>query len=220
MRRRTFLAGAAALATVPALRLSARTDGSLLPKARRLAAQPFVDDTPPLPPPFAGLDYDAFRAIRPIPGRAAMLPNGPGFEVDLLPPGLYFPDPVRIDRDTGTGPREIAFSPDLFSFDARYFGTVPDTAPGAGFSGLRLRHPLNAPGRMDEVLVVQGASYFRAIGQAMAYGLSARAVALGTGGRGLRNSRASPICGCIPRKTAPFRWKPSSTARRLPGIST
>jgi glucans biosynthesis protein len=35
---------------------------------------------------------------------------------------------------------------------------------------------------MDEVLVVQGATYFRAVGRAMAYGLSARAVARGTGG--------------------------------------
>ena len=51
--RRDFIriAGAAALATVPALRLSARTEGELLSEARRLAAQPFVDATAPLPPP-------------------------------------------------------------------------------------------------------------------------------------------------------------------------
>ena len=79
-------------------------------------------------------------------------------------------------------PQEIVFSTDFFSFQDRYFDTIPDSAPGAGFSGLRLRHPLNAPDRLDEVLVVQGASYFRAIGQAMVYGLSARAVAIGTGG--------------------------------------
>ncbi|TDA90474.1 glucan biosynthesis protein, partial [Halomonas marinisediminis] len=75
-------------------------------------------------------------------------------------------------------------TPDLFDFAPRYFDTIPATAPGAGFSGLRLRHPLNTPDVLDEVLVVQGASYFRAIGQAMVYGLSARAVALGTGGAG------------------------------------
>lgn len=49
---------------------------------------------------------------------------------------------------------------------------------------MRLRYPLNDSERMDEVLVIQGASYFRAIGQAMVYGLSARAVAIGTGGAG------------------------------------
>ena len=182
MHRRTFLTSAAALASAPALPAMAQTAPSLLQTARDLAARPYRPTETPLPPPFARLTYDAYRGSRPIEGKAAMLPHGPDFAVDLLPPGLFFPDPVRIDRDTGNGPQEVGFSPKLFSFQDRYFDTIPDTAPGAGFSGLRLRHPLNTPGVMDEVLVVQGASYFRAIGQAMVYGLSARTVAIGTGG--------------------------------------
>ena len=182
MQRRGFLIGSTAAAALCGLRVSAQSPSSLLETARRLAAAPYVPPNNQLPPPFAGLDYDAYRGIRPIPGRAAMLPLVQDFSVDLLPPGLFFPDPVFIERVTGAGPQEVVFSTDLFSFQDRYFDTIPDTAPGAGFSGLRLRHPLNAPDRMDEVLVVQGASYFRAIGQAMAYGLSARAVAIGTGG--------------------------------------
>jgi glucans biosynthesis protein len=182
MRRRGFLAGAAAVAALSGSRLSAQAAPSLLDAARRLASQPYTPTQTPLPPPFAGLDYKAYRGIRPIPGRAAMLPHGPDFAVDLLPPGLFFPDPVRIDRDTGNGPEEVPFSLDLFSFQDRYFDALPESAPGAGFSGLRLRHPLNAADRMDEVMVVQGASYFRAIGREMVYGLSARAVAIGTGG--------------------------------------
>ena len=51
-----------------------------------------------------------------------------------------------------------------------------------GFSGLRLRHRLNVPDRWDDVLVLQGASYFRALAKDTVYGLSARALALGTGG--------------------------------------
>ncbi|MCL3883233.1 glucan biosynthesis protein [Marivita sp. GX14005] len=180
MRRRGFLAGAAALAALP--RTARAETPTLLQEARALAAAPYAQASAPLPPPFAGLSYNAYRGIRPIPGRAAMLPHGARFAVDLLPPGLYFPDPVIIERDTGNGPVTTAFDPALFAFDPRYFNAVPRTAPGAGFSGLRLRHALNAPERMDEVLVMQGASYFRAIGQAMTYGLSARAVALGTGG--------------------------------------
>jgi glucans biosynthesis protein len=184
-RRDILLAGAAMLAAPAALRASyASDDVSLLPSARRLQAAPYVPPTGSLAPPFADLNYNAYRGIRPINGRAAMLPHGDRFAVDLLPPGLYFPDPVRIDRVTDDGVQEIAFRPDLFSFDPRYFGDVPAESPGAGFTGLRLRYPLNAADRKDEVLVVQGASYFRAIGQAMVYGLSARAVALGTGGSG------------------------------------
>ena len=187
MRRRDLLGGAlAAVALVPGLRLSAQTQAaptdSLLDAARALAARPYEAPSGILPPPFAGLTYDSYRAIRPIPGRAAMLPLEGQFAVDLLPPGLFFPDPVAIDLPAGDGFRNIELTPALFDFHERYFDTIPETAPGAGFSGLRLRHPLNAPDVMDEVLVVQGASYFRAIGRAMVYGLSARAVALGTGG--------------------------------------
>jgi glucans biosynthesis protein len=181
MQRRGFMAGLAAATVLrPAIATSAPAP-SLLEEARRLAGSPYAGQSASLPPPFAGLSYDAYRGIRPIPGRSAMLPHGAGFALDLLPPGLFFPDPVRVDRVTENGPEAIDFAPGLFDFDERYFGDIPDTAPGAGFSGLRLRHPVNAPGRMDEVLVVQGASYFRAIGEAMVYGLSARAVALGTG---------------------------------------
>lgn len=182
MKRRSFLAGASAAGVLGVRQVLADMPTSLLDKARRLAATPYIPQTTPLPPPFAGLDYDSYRGIRPIPGRAAMLPLGQEFSVDLLPPGLFFPDPVLIDRDSGSRPQEFVFSTDLFSFQDRYFDTIPESAPGAGFSGLRLRHPLNAPDRLDEVLVVQGASYFRAIGQSMVYGLSARAVAIGTGG--------------------------------------
>ena len=51
-----------------------------------------------------------------------------------------------------------------------------------GFSGIRFRHPLNRPGVWDEVAVFQGASYFRAVARDTYYGLSARGLAIGTGG--------------------------------------
>ncbi|EBA11971.1 glucan biosynthesis protein [Roseobacter sp. CCS2] len=184
MKRRDLLMGTAVLAVVVAMPTIAQPVGSLLDMAKAMQQQPYTPNTTPLAPPFAGLDYNAYRGIRPLVGQSAQLPHGDHFAVDLLPPGLYFPDPIKVDKVTPEGLREIAFSPALFDFDTRYFDDVPDTSPGAGFSGMRLRYPLNAPGRMDEVLVMQGASYFRAIGAAMVYGLSARTIALGTGGDG------------------------------------
>lgn len=185
MQRRDVLSGIAAALSVPVLPVRAQpraAPGALLEAARALAKQDYTAPTGQLPPPFAGLDYDAYRGIRPLPDRAALLPHGEGFAVDLLPPGLFFEDAVEVELPRGDGFAQIPFETDLFDFDARYFDAVPTGAVPAGFSGLRLRHPLNAPDRLDEVLVIQGASYFRAIGQAMVYGLSARAVALGTGG--------------------------------------
>jgi glucans biosynthesis protein len=155
---------------------------SLLEAARALATQEFIAPSGILPAPFEGLTYDSYRAIRPIVGQAALLPQGEGFRLDLLPPGLYFPDPVTVERQLEGQWSDLELDPSLFEFDTRYFDSLPAESPGAGFSGLRLRYALNAPDIFDEVAVFQGASYFRAIGEAMVYGLSSRAVALGTGG--------------------------------------
>ncbi len=183
MDRRLFLGTALAGMVARGLPLAAQGGvPSLREVARAMSAEAYVAPSGVLPAPFAGLNYDAFRGIRPIVGQAAMLPQGGSFAVDLLPPGLYFPDPVTVERQVAGAWADLPLTPSLFDFDARYFDAVPSEAPGAGFSGLRLRYPLNAADVMDEVAVFQGASYFRAIGQAMAYGLSARAVALGTGG--------------------------------------
>ena len=184
MKRRDLLISTAALAVTAALPATGQSTLGLRDVAKAMQQQPYVPNTTPLAPPFAGLDYNAYRGIRPLQGRTALLPHGDRFAVDLLPPGLYFPDPIKVDKVTPEGLSEIAFSTTLFEFDQRYFDDVPDTSPGAGFSGMRLRYPLNAPDIMDEVLVMQGASYFRAIGEAMVYGLSARTVAIGTGGNG------------------------------------
>lgn len=181
MDRRTLLALMAAGFTPLPGRVFAQNP-SLLDTARALAAAPYVAPTGVLPAPFADLDYNAYRGIRPVEGRAAMLPQGEGFAVDLLPPGLYFTEPVIVERVVDGTLQDLPLTPDLFSFEPRYFDEIPATSPGTGFSGMRVRHPLNTPEIMDEVAVFQGASYFRAIGQAMAYGLSARAVAIGTGG--------------------------------------
>ncbi|ABD53218.1 glucan biosynthesis protein G [Jannaschia sp. CCS1] len=182
MDRRTLLALMAAGLTPLPRPVFGQSERSLLDAARALAAAAYVPPSGELPAPFADLDYNAYRGIRPIDGLAASLPQGEDFTVDLLPPGLYFTEPVTVERRVNGTLRDLPLTPDLFTFEPRYFDDIPETSPGTGFSGMRVRYPLNNPDVMDEVAVFQGASYFRAIGQAMAYGLSARAVALGTGG--------------------------------------
>lgn len=192
MNRRAFLrSSAAAVAMLAggvgfALRAGATsplsTADAVISAARGLARAPYMPSPRNLPPPFDDLTYDSHRAIRPIEGRAARLPLGNGFRADLLPPGWLFPDPVQITF--AQGDPAPALSTGLFDFGQRYFpDDLPDQDhPEAGFSGLRVLYPLNAPDQLDELIVFQGASYFRALARGAVYGLSARALALGTGG--------------------------------------
>jgi periplasmic glucans biosynthesis protein len=192
MNRRGFLRrSAAAVAVTAATPALTRAQGlpavsgpdDLIEAARLQAGQPFSPDQRALPPPFDALGYDSYRGIRPLPGLAAQIPLGHGFEGDLLPPGWLFRDPVAITLPGENAPRSL--DPGLFAFDPRYIpDPVTDSPPGMGFSGLRLRYPLNTPAQHDDLLVLQGASYFRALVTGSVYGLSARGLAIGTGGAG------------------------------------
>ena len=154
--------------------------------AREVAAGTFEVQRLDLRAPFADLDYDAYRMIRPRPERRLWYGEQLGFEVDLLPPGMLYHDRVGISVVADGKVLELAFDPDLFHYDPDHFpyadGAAPPDAPrDLSYSGLRVRFPISQPDVMDEFLVFQGASYFRAIGRGQLYGLSARGLALGTG---------------------------------------
>ena len=187
--RRVFLTMGASLAALTASGWSVMaqaddltTPDGLIAAAQRLAQAPYNPRRGGLVPPFDALDYDSFRGVRPRKGAAAGLQLGPQFRADLLPPGWLFQDHVGI---TLPG-HDTTFSATLFDLDPTLI-TVPDGPidyAGMGFSGIRFQTPLNDPAVWDEVLVLQGASYFRALARGTAYGLSARALALNTGGPG------------------------------------
>jgi glucans biosynthesis protein len=159
---------------------------TVLARARAAAAEPFRRPTMALSEPFADLTYDRFRAIR-FRDEARLFTGGPGFQMDLLPPGFHYQDSVEVNLVGGGTARPLAFSADYFAFHPDHFPYPDGRAPAgiaadAGFSGIRFRHPLNRPGVWDEVAVFQGASYFRAVARDTLYGLSARGLAIGTGG--------------------------------------
>lgn len=160
---------------------------TVVERARAAAAQPFQPPQSTLTKPFADLTYDQFRAIRFRDEKRFWADGQQAFQMDLLPPGFFFDEPVEVNVVRGGTARPIAFSPDYFQFHPDYFpypeGRAPSWLAGdMGFSGLRFRHPVNRPDVWDEVLVFQGASYFRAIARDTLYGLSARGLAIGTGG--------------------------------------
>jgi periplasmic glucans biosynthesis protein len=192
---KSALAGLLGAAVAPASRaLAEAAEGHAEPfdferlaaKAEEAARRPYQRPLMELAEPFAELTYDQMRAIRYRPEKLFWGGDGDAWAMDLMPPGFYFDERIRVHLVRGGEAREIPFSTDFFHFHPRYFPYEDGTAPAGlaedhGFTGVRFRHPLNREGVWDEVAVFQGASYFRSVARDTFYGLSARGLAIGTG---------------------------------------
>jgi glucans biosynthesis protein len=148
----------------------------VLARARALAAADYA------PPPavsqdWLDLSYDAFRGIW-FDTRHTLFRGSPGaVQAEFFVAGLYFPHKIGLNAVEKGVTREITF--ELRAFDTTdQFPALPEE--GTGFAGFRLLGELEAEDRFQEYAVFQGASYFRAIGRGMAYGLSARGLAINT----------------------------------------
>ncbi|MCZ0961503.1 glucan biosynthesis protein [Paracoccus benzoatiresistens] len=147
-------------------------------RATRVYEQPVAD----LVGSFANLSYDQYRAIRFRRDRDPFAGN-PRFGMDLLSPGSIFYEPVNISVVRDGVPHRLEFDPSMLEFDPSQFPNGADLQNKGemGWSGFRLRTVLNRPGVLDEFLVFQGATYFRAVARGTIYGLSARGLAIKTG---------------------------------------
>ncbi|MBB4284979.1 glucan biosynthesis protein [Roseospira goensis] len=176
--------GAVALTGLPPWRVVRAEEGGtlfdrLIADAARLAQSAYAPPAQDLPESLRGLSYDAYRDIRFRPDRALWRGQAP-FEVQVLHLGGFLRQPVRVFTVDSGRPTPVLYSPDLYDFGRT--GLEADGFGELGFSGLRVHYPLNDPGIMDELIVFQGASYFRALGAGCTYGLSARGVAVNTAG--------------------------------------
>jgi len=146
--------------------------------ARNLSRAHFSPPKSPLPESLAHLDYDQYRDIRFRPADAIWARQGLPFRLQLLHRGWLFTEPVEIALVSRGLAHHIAYRPELFTTGSLMTAMLP--AEDIGFSGLRILFPINRPATFDEVAVLQGASYFRAVGRGQVYGLSARGLALKT----------------------------------------
>lgn len=152
-------------------------------RAEQLAQSKYEKPDVRLPDALSALNYDQYRAIRfntkKSLWREAKLP----FEVQFLHPGFNYSRAVKINLITSEGVQALPFDPDLFDYGDNPIDheAVRNASPALGFSGFRVHYPLHDEDYKDEVLVFQGASYFRALGKGQRYGLSARGVAMDTG---------------------------------------
>ena len=151
-------------------------------QAAELAQKAYGASTEALPKGLDNLDYDQFRQIRFRGERTIWRGDGLKFELQLLPTGWLFKAPVEINLVDGGNVRPLSKDNSYFDLGP-LSGKLPPEAR-LGFSGFRITGPLNRPDHFDEIIVFQGASYFRALSRGQIYGLSARGLALNVGQSG------------------------------------
>lgn len=132
-----------------------------------------------LPKGVDNLDYDQYRQIRFRRERTIWRGEGLNFHLQVLPIGWLFKSPVEINVVENGNVRALA--PDNGYFDLGPLAGKLATEDRIGFSGFRLTAPINRPDAFDEIIVFQGASYFRSLSRGQTYGLSARGLALNVG---------------------------------------
>nr|WP_324259951.1 glucan biosynthesis protein G [Cellvibrio fontiphilus] len=148
-------------------------------RAKKLAKREYKPIEANIPDALAKMDYDQYRSIRFRP-EAALWHKESLFELQLFHPGFLYREPIVLHMANDAPDSFVQFKQDFFTYDgpaAPLAGIAPNNI---GFAGFRIHYPLNSNEYKDEFVVFQGASYFRMVGPGLAYGLSARGLAIDT----------------------------------------
>ena len=147
-------------------------------RAKALAARPYAAPATRVPESLRKLSYDQYRDIRFNPDSSWWRRDQLPFQLQFFHPGFLYNQTVQISEIQKGETDPISYDKNLFNFGAnRDLGSIPGDM---GFTGFRVHYQLNNPDYFDELAVFQGASYFRALGKGMRYGLSARGLAINT----------------------------------------
>lgn len=149
-------------------------------RAAALAATPYAPLSTDLPKAFDGLDYDGYRKLRPRPETMVWGKAGNPFAALPLPRGGLYRDQVAIHFVDATGAVERHASSSFVDF-VDFPSANDNTRAKLGASGWRAITKPGQAGAGYEFAVFQGGTYFRAVGEGQVYGVSARALAIGTG---------------------------------------
>ena len=147
-------------------------------RARALAAAPYRRAAGTVPDAVKRLGYDQYQAIEYRRDHGLWANRDATFEARFFHLGLFFHDPVRLYELADGQAFEMAYDPAMFRYGAKS-GLNPVALPAdLGFAGFRLIYHTD---RERDVAAFLGASYFRAVGGELQYGLSARGLAIDTG---------------------------------------
>ena len=157
---------------------------SIQSRARDLANKPYVaPNRDSLPAWMNDLTYDQYRDIRFNPNQALWAAEKLPFRAMFFHPGYLFREPVTLNEFTSTHQQKIRLAEAFFNYGP-LISKHGDLPADGGFAGFRLHAPLNSPDYYDELVVFQGASYWRALGKNQRYGISSRGIAVETGVEG------------------------------------
>ncbi|MEM1306374.1 MAG: glucan biosynthesis protein G [Pseudomonadota bacterium] len=146
-------------------------------KAQALSLKPFGPSEPIRADWLPG-GYDSYRHVWMPQERALWRGTGARYALHTMPVGWLFKRPVTVASVTDGVATPLSF--DASDFIDQREGRPALPTYGVPVSGFKVTGPLNAPSKMDEIVVFQGASYFRALARGQVYGLSARGLALRT----------------------------------------
>lgn len=133
----------------------------------------------PLPKALADLDYDEYRKISYDHDQELWKGEGLPFVVSFFHLGYIHKDSVAMNEFTETHAQKIRYLPSLFRFGGEL--KAEKLSKRLGYAGLRVSAALGDEDEYGEVASFLGASYFRAIGEGMHYGTSARGIAIDSG---------------------------------------
>lgn len=186
VHRRTFLAtGLAAAFAGPSIAWGAPATvqpggaETVLQLALELSRKPFVPPARDAADAAKKLTYDQFRDIRFRPDKSIWRGAALGYELQLLPGGWIYDLPIEIDILDDGKLQPLTADPSYFSFGRLTEPLAKDVH--LSLSGFRVHAPINRSDYLDEIVVFQGASYFRAVARGQVYGLSARGLCINTG---------------------------------------
>ena len=162
-------------ATPPVPQAQSFDSARILDMARDLAKRPYKAPNAPLGDPFASLPHDLYVSIKSKPDTHIWKDANTGFVIEPLHRGSIFSAQIQIHVVENGFERKLAYATDLFDFGKV---SIPSNIGDLGFSGFRILRPID--GRMSEVAIFQGASFFRARANHQNFGVVARGLSIRT----------------------------------------
>lgn len=149
-------------------------------RAKKLAEGEFAVPVNHIPDALLDMNYQQYRAIN-FKAEHALWRDQSMFELQFFHLGFLYRQPVTLREVSADGVnKRVEFLSEQFDYRNKAQSLKEAAEGNIGFAGFRVHFPLNSEQVKDEVLVFQGASYFRLVGPGQVYGISARGLAVDT----------------------------------------